>query len=218
MRNTLVAAATVLVVSGAYAQPKEGDVTVSFTPLTSFYQYENDEARRELPEELTSFFDDTDLRGDEDDIVNLNIGIGYYVTPKLHIGVTYTDGIELGFLDDLDGIIAAVLLPSSDPDFRFDADLNMLAVDARYHAIDISDSVNFYIVGGAVFNRVTANVDRVDGSQRIPEISASDNEIGAKLGFGLQWNMSENWVMNLGYQHFTFMSIDNTALALECRW
>ena len=94
----------------------------------------------------------------------------------------------------------------------------MLAVDARYHAIDISDSVNFYIVGGAVFNRVTANVDRVDGSQRIPEISASDNEIGAKLGFGLQWNMSENWVMNLGYQHFTFMSIDNTALALECRW
>ena len=60
MRYTLVAVASLLLASAANAQPKAGDFSVSVTPLTSYYQYENDEARRELPEELTSFFDDTD--------------------------------------------------------------------------------------------------------------------------------------------------------------
>jgi hypothetical protein len=74
------------------------------------FNYENDDARDELPASIIDVLGDDDIRGDESDILNLSAGAGYYLTDNLHIGFIYTTGIEIGFLDDLGNFLTSGLM------------------------------------------------------------------------------------------------------------
>jgi outer membrane immunogenic protein len=82
----------------------------------------------------------------------------------------------------------------------------------------MSESTAFFINGGAVIHRLSANAENINDDVRTQIASTTESNIGAKVGAGLQWDFSNNWAVSLSYNHFTFMSIDNTSLMFEYRF
>lgn len=204
--------------SPVLAEPLPGEWSVTASVLTRLFSYENDEARAELPASVTSLLEDEDIRGDEEDIVNTSVGAGYYFSRQLHAGLLYTDGIEIGFLDDLDfGGLFSFGLRDED-NVLFNAHMKMLELDLRYRAYEFSESLAFFVTGGMVIHRISVDVEDYDEGQRTPIISTTETSLGAKVGGGLQWDFSDSWGVSLSYSHFTFMSIDNTSLMFEYRF
>lgn len=201
----------------ALASPKAGDWSITGSALTSLFSYENDDARDELPASIIDVLDDDDIRGDEDDFLNLSVGAGYYLTDNVHVGLLYTTGIEIGFLDDLGGFLTSGF-DGQDGYNSFDVSMQMLALDIRYKVFELSDSTGIFINGGAVVHRISANAENINDDVRTKIESTTEISLGAKIGGGLQWDFSDNWAVSLSYNHFTFMSMDNTSLMFEYRF
>lgn len=201
----------------AFAGPQAGNWSITGSVFTNLFNYENDDARDELPKSIIEVLGDDDIRGDESDILNFSAGAGYYLTDRLHIGLTYTTGIEIGFLDDLGNLLTSGF-DDIDGYNSFDVNMQMFAFDLRYRIYEMSESSAFFINGGAVVHRISANAENINDDIRTQIASTSESSIGAKIGAGFQWDFSNNWAVSLSYNHFTFMSIDNTSLMLEYRF
>lgn len=197
------------------AQTKAEQWFVHGSAITSYYQFEEDDVRQELPDSITQLLDSRDFVGDDSDYLNTSLGLGYYVSENLALSLTYTDGIELNFLDDL---FANIFVPGEIDRFTTDANVQFLELDATYRVFDVSPSLGFFVKGGAVMNRLSVKVNERQGDTNERATSTTETEVGAKFGLGLQWDFSENWGLKWGYSHFTFMSIDKTYLMLEFRF
>lgn len=114
--------------ASARANPEAGNWSITGSVFTSMFNYENDDARDELPASIIDVLGDDDIRGDESDILNLSAGAGYYLTDNLHIGFIYTTGIEIGFLDDLGNFLTSGF-DDLDGYNSFDVSMQMLAFD-----------------------------------------------------------------------------------------
>lgn len=197
------------------AQTKTGQWFVHGSVLTSYYQFEENDVRRELPDSVTQFLDSGDFVGDDSDFLNTSLGLGYYVNNNLALSLTYTDGIELNFLDDL---FVNLFTPGEIDPFTTDAEVQFFELDATYKVFDFSPSVGLFVKAGAVINRLSINVNERQDDIRDRITSTTETEVGAKLGLGLQWDFSDNWGVKFGYTHFTFMSIDKTYFVFEYRF
>lgn|GEM_PF-1724713 len=183
--------------------------------LTSYYQYEEDDARKVLPDSVTQLLDIEDFVGDDSDYLNISLGFGYYLRENLALSLTYTSDIELNFFDDL---LTNIFVPGEIDPFTTAANIQLFELDATYIVFDFSPSAGLFVKGGAVINRLSVKVNERQGDTRERVASTSETEVGAKFGVGLQWDFSDNWGLKLGYSHLTFMSIDKTYLMLEYRF
>lgn len=197
------------------ASSSQGDWFVHVSGLSSFYQYEEDDARKEFPSTVQSFLDDNDFTGDDSDYLNTSLGFGYYLSDDLDISLTYTSGIELNFLNDL---FTPLLSSTQQTRYDSDADLQMLELDLRYKAYQILPSLALMVKGGVVINQLDVDISAFQDEGFVKVADGSETEFGAKLGLGLQWDFADNWALKGGYSHLTFLSMDKTYLQLEYRF
>jgi len=199
----------------SHASSKQGDWFVHGSAITSFYQYEEDDARKELPDSIQQFLDAEDFVGDDSDYLNTSFGLGYYLSNELNLSLTYTSGIELNFLDDLfTGLLGGVTRDN----FTSDADLQLLELDLSYKAYQFSPSMALFLKGGIVVNKLDVDIRELQDGSFTRVIGSSQTKLGGKLGIGLQWDFADNWALKGGYSHLTFLSMDKTYLQLEYRF
>lgn len=201
----------------AFAQTSLDNWTLSIAGLTRHYSYENDEAREALSNDILQYADDADFTGDEDDIVNFNFGIGYYITDAWHLGVNYNEGIEIGFLDDLDNILVSGF-DGIEGFNSFDTDMKIITLESRHNIVDLSDNLNLFVNGGLTMNRISARVERVEDSGRSLLAKETNTEYGVNAGVGLIWNFAGGFSAIARYNHYTFMSIDEVSVTFEYRF
>jgi opacity protein-like surface antigen len=181
---------------------RTGRYFVSLSTLTSLYDYDKSDARKELPSKIKDQLNDHQLSGSESDIVNANFGFGYYVTHNLAISMNYATGIELDLLDDL---------------FRsknYNFDLDILSIEGTYHVYELSPSVSAFGLAG--LSRFTVDAEII--KDVTDKTSASINETSVHAGLGLNWDINENWAMKAGYTYYDFMSINKTYSNIEYRF
>lgn len=186
--------------------PSAGDWGVHGSLASSYYQYEEDDVRSELPVSIIQLLDANDIGGDDTDLANYSVGMVYYFTPRLNFSGTFTEGIEVAVFDDL--------FDST----KFDVDLQMIEFDLSYRVAELTRSLGVFVKAGVVLNRIQAEVYEFEAQRTEPLASASENKVGAKVGVGLQWDFPGNWSMKFGYSHYTFMSIDKSYLQFEYRF
>lgn len=184
--------------SSAFAQTDNaGRWFIDASLGTSFYNYSETDLRDELPASTLTFFNDSDLDDDDSDIVNGNIGVGYYFSDDFSVTARYTSGIEYGFLSGLF------------TDVNFDSELSMAEIDATYNLFQLSDSFDVYVSGAVVYTMLETDVfERQDDNERTRVNSHDTNEVNIKLGTGLMWQFGENWAIKAGYERYNYMSLD----------
>ncbi|MBF7074276.1 outer membrane beta-barrel protein [Glaciecola sp. MH2013] len=213
------AASLLLLASASFssqANSEKGDWFVHASALSSFYQYEEDDARAELPESIVQLLDADDFRGDDSDYLNVSLGLGYYISNDLNISLTYTDDIELNFLSGLD--VGFLFNDVDNERLQSDGELKMLELDAQYKAYQFTPSLAFTLKGGLVYNKLDIQVSRFQDSNFTTILNDSQSKVGVKLGLGLQWDFSDNWALKGGYSHLSFLSMDKVYLQLEYRF
>lgn len=200
----------------AISKPSEGEWAIMLSAF-GWFSYENNDARGELPQSIIDLLDTQDLTGSEDDLLNVSIGLGYYLSDKLQARLIYTDGLELGLYDDFDNFLVSGFDGQSGFN-TFDADMTMLALDAKYSLYDFNNSLSLYVAGGIVAHRLAVSVSNVDDGQSTMLGSDNETSFGASGELGLQWHISDNLSAALRYSHYTFMSIDHTSFIFEYRF
>ena len=197
----------------AFAQQSSLDNwTLSVAGLTRLYSYENDDLRKELSDETLNLLGADDFTGSEEDIVNLSVGVGYYMNDHWHLGVTYTDGIELDAFD------FSFSLFGDGSFFSEDADLTIITVESRHHLYSFTESLDFFVNAGIAFNDVTALIEDVDNGERTLLVREDISKIGVNAGLGLVWNFAGNFNAIARYNHYTFLSIDEVSVTFEYRF
>lgn len=160
---------------------------------TSYYTYSEKDIRGELPDAFTDVFSEGEFDDDDSDIINANLGLGYYVTSDLAVSARYTSGIEYGFLSGLFN------------DESYDIDVTIVEIDATYSAFHVSDTFEWYISAGLAYYNVDAQVRSTDQSKQL--VTFDDNEVNVKAGVGLLWQFADNWAVKSGYEHYNYLKL-----------
>jgi opacity protein-like surface antigen len=197
------------------AAPKKGDISVHFSALTNAYSYSQDDARDALSQDSLSLVSDDNFVGDDTDYLNLSGGLGYYISDDLHLGLYYTSDIELNIFRG-----ASIPFFTNDQSLSIYSaigELDMLSLDAKYKVAELGSSFDIFVKGGLVLNRLSYEVFPRDPDLTSVE-TGSTNELGAKLGVGANWHLSESFSLEFGYSHSTFMAVNRTYMAIEYRF
>ena len=177
---------------------RTGSYYVSLSALTSSYQFDQNDARKELPSNAQEKLKGSQLSGSESDLVNINFGGGYYLSHDFAISLNYATGIELGFLDDL---------------FRsnqIDLELDILSIEGIYHFYEVTPSLSTFALAGVSRFTIDGKVTKDDN-----KTSVSVNETNVHAGLGLNWDINESWAMKAGYNYYDFISINKLYANIE---
>lgn len=207
----LIFIVTLLIPATAMAKnQKQGQYFINFGAASNYYNYNSKDARDELDQNLQDLLDDYDLNGDDSDIVNASVGLGYYVTNDLAVRANYTYGIELDWLD--------LCFFDCKNNVYHDSDASILTLDGIYHFYHINDKLSFYGIAGLAVTRVSTKLTYHRSQQQEPIARENSTNFGANLGLGLQYDFARNWGLKAGYSHHTFLSMGKYYLNLEWRF
>ncbi|MFM7181873.1 MAG: outer membrane protein [Verrucomicrobiales bacterium] len=129
-------------------------------------------------------------RGSEEDSFGFELGAGFYFK---HTTSAFSSSLTLNYLD-----ISTIDEESGDS--NVEAGYDVVALDYRVAFPIAGDALDFYIEG-------LAGVANTDASASIDDFDYNAAEWGFAYGFGggLQWNITQNFGLNLGY---TFLGLD----------
>ena len=202
---------------------KEGRFFFNAGVLSSFYEYENQDVKKALPSKITDRLEQYQVEGDESDIINYNLGIGYYLYEDLALRFNYAADIEIDFLGDVFTSICWLGCEPSEAKQRdyYTINMDIFEFDATYYPVHFTPKLSAYILGGIAIHKIDATIyNRSTESTpytRVNVARSTELEAGAKLGLGLQYDFSDNWGLKAGYSHFSYMSIDKTYINFEYR-
>lgn len=193
----LIVSAGALTCSAAQADTdRAGRWFVDLSAGTSLFDYDERDMRDELPDNVLAFFEENEFDDDDSDILNVNVGVGYYLSDDLAIAGRYTSGINYGFLSGLFN------------DESYDIDVEMFEIDATYSGFHLTDSIDAYVTAALVYNRIDAQVREVRRDDQEQVLAAfDDDEINFKAGAGLLWQFADNWAVKGGYEHYNYLSL-----------
>ncbi len=182
--------------------------------FTSLYNYNESDAREELPESVTQNLGETELSGSDNDLVNYQLALGYYLTPETSVKFAYAGGIELGFLD---GVFC--LFCSEDTE-RYDtnADLTILTAEATHRFYQISESFHVYGKAGVAYYSIDATTRQLQSSEWTPTGSNTTNKWGVLGGLGVAWDITDNFSLNGGVSLHQFMTMKQYSVTAEYRF
>ena len=182
--------------------------------FTSLYNYNESDARKELPESVTQYLGDNELVGSDNDLVNYQLALGYYLTPDTTVKLTYAGGIELGFLD---GVFC--LFCSEDSE-RFDtnADLTILTTEVTHRFYQISESFHVYGKGGVAYYAINTSTRQLQSSEWTPIGSNTTNKWGVVGGLGITWDITDNLSLNTSASLHQFMAMKQYSMTAEYRF
>ncbi len=190
------------------------DWFVEGAAMTSLYNYNESDAREELPESVTQYLGETELSGSDNDLVNYQLALGYYLTPETSVKFAYASGIELGFLD---GVFC--LFCSEDSE-RFDtnADLTILTAEVTHRFYQISESFHVYGKGGVAYYAIETTTRQLQSSEWTPIGSNTTNKWGVLGGLGVSWDITDNFSLNGGVSLHQFMTMKQYSVTAEYRF
>ena len=131
--------------------------------------------------------------GDEDDSFGFELGAGMYFK---HTTSALSSSLTLNYL----GIST---LDEENGDFDLEAGYDVVMLDYRLAFPIAADALEIYVEG-------MAGVANTDVTASIGNIDYSADEWGFAYGFGagLQWNITQNFGLNLGY---TYLGLDEAS-------
>ena len=182
--------------------------------FTSVYNYNESDARKELPESVTQYLGDHELTGSDNDLVNYQLSLGYYLTSDTSLKLTYASGIELGFLDGLD-----CLFCSQDSE-RYDtnADLTIFTAEVTHRFYQISKSFHVYGKAGVAYYSIDSTTRQRQSSEWTPIGSETTNKWGVVGGLGIAWDITENLSLNTSASLHQFMAMKQYSMTVEYRF
>ncbi|MBE0364226.1 hypothetical protein PULV_a1821 [Pseudoalteromonas ulvae UL12] len=207
----------------SHSLPKEGRFFFNGGALSSFYEYENQDVKDALPSKITDRLEKYQVEGDESDIVNYNLAIGYYLYDDLALRFNYVADIEIDFLGDVFTDVCWLGCEPSQAKQRdyYTINMDIFEFDATYYPVHFTPKLSAYMLGGIAIHKIDATIyNRSTQSTpytRVNVARSTELEAGAKLGVGIQYDFSDDWGLKAGYSHFSYMSIDKTYINFEYR-
>jgi opacity protein-like surface antigen len=132
-------------------------------------------------------------QGSEEDSFGFELGAGFYFK---HSTSALSSSLTLNYL----GIST---IDGESGDFNVEAGYDVIALDYRLFFPIVGDALDIYIEG-------LAGVANTDASASIGNWNYNADEWGFAYGFGagLQWNITQNFGLNLGY---TYLGLDEAS-------
>ncbi|MDE3272816.1 outer membrane protein [Pseudoalteromonas sp. G4] len=202
--------ALLLPISTLANNQNQGQYFIKFGLASNYYNYNSKDARDELDQNFQDLLDEYDLNGDDADIVNASVGLGYYVTNDFAVRGNYTYGIELDWLD--------FCFFDCENNVYHDSDASILTLDGIYHFYSVNDKLSFYGLAGLAVTHVSTKLSYWKDNQREVITRENSTNYGANLGLGVQYDFAKNWGLKAGYSHHTFLSMDKYYLNMEYRF
>lgn len=182
--------------------------------LTSFYNYNERDARNALPDRVTQFLGDDDLTGSDNDLINYYLAAGYYVTPTTSMKLTYASGIDLGFLDGL----SCLFCSDGTEHYHTDAELSYISTDVTHRLYTINGAFHFYAKAGVAYYYIESMTRQKQSSEWTTISTDKANKWGVLGGVGVAWDITDNVSLNGGVSLHQFMAIKQYSIALEYRF
>ncbi len=138
-------------------------------------------------------------RGSEEDSLGFELGAGFYFK---HSTSALSSALTLNYL----GISS---IDEESEDFDMEAGYDVVALDYRLFFPIAGDSLELYVEG-------LAGVANTDASASIGDLELNAEEWGFAFGFGggVQWNITQNLGLNLGYTYLILDEPSDNGVAL----
>ena len=189
---------------------KQGNIFMTFSLLTGWYQFDANEVRENLPDSTNQLLSNTLLSGTASDELSYGVGIGYYVTRDLRISLDYNPNLTFGEYKEFLADVSSTN--------QYDSDLDIFSFEIQYNFLNLNEKA--YLFAEVGFSQYEATIRVYD----IGDISGttialdSFDDTSSKFGFGAQWDVSEHLGFRFGYSHSEFLSTDKAYINFEYRF
>lgn len=200
-------------VSASQAISKSGQVFTNIGAATNLFRFKPEELRDEVSAQTSAFINRANYSRYEEDTLNYNVGIGYYLNEKVSFLFNYNPDLSFG---DFEGILAGIVIPIGD-----DSDVHLDIYDFEFHYRFLDFTENFYLFSNLGISHHRVEVRNYSGifSHSNGLISTERvNDTSLKVGIGAQWDFNRRLGLKVGFTKSDFLSTEKAYAHMEFRF